>query len=65
VTDRVDQTWNYHAERLGAPDSVQAVQRADELTAAGWELLSVHFTTGIWRFRRPRPPDPSTPRGLE
>jgi hypothetical protein len=51
---RAEEPWEYLVEVLGAPDSADALRRAGELTSGGWELLGVHFSTGAWRFRRPR-----------
>jgi hypothetical protein len=51
---RAEELWDYLVEVLGDPDSADALRRSGELTAAGWELLGVHFSTGAWRFRRPR-----------
>jgi hypothetical protein len=51
---RAEEPWDYVVEALGAPDSAEALRRSGELTAAGWELLGVQFSTGVWRFRRPR-----------
>ena len=49
-----DDLWDYRVEALGAPESVVALERTRELTAQGWQLLGVHFSTGKWHFRRAR-----------
>jgi hypothetical protein len=54
MSTRAEEPWEYLVEALGAPDSADALRRSGELTAAGWQLLGVHFSTGTWRFRRPR-----------
>jgi hypothetical protein len=48
-----DPNWVRLEEALGAPDNPRAWQRARELEFDGWELLEVHFESGVWSFRLP------------
>lgn len=57
-----EQRWDYLTRALGPPGSAEASHTSGELTAAGWELLGVHFKSGLWHFRRARSEDtPSVP----
>jgi hypothetical protein len=49
---RDDEDWEILEERLGSPQDPDAVRRAEELEAQGWEVVSVLFE--IWQFRRPK-----------
>ncbi len=54
MPDPTEDEWVHRHEQLGAPDDPQALERARELVATGWELLGVHFGEGTWVFRRRR-----------
>jgi len=46
--------WEEEVEEvLGLPQSADARQRASELMASGWQIVSVLFARGVWRFARP------------
>lgn len=47
-------SWDFLNEPLGRPDAPDALERARELVADGWEFLGVRFGPGIWSFRRPK-----------
>ncbi len=46
--------WDRLQEDLGSPEDPNAIERADQLRAEGWEFLGVTFHRGTWYFRRAR-----------
>jgi hypothetical protein len=57
-----DDTWEYHEEALGTPDSEEALERSRQLVAVGWEFMGVRIGQGLWLYRRRvRPKDSTDP----
>ena len=49
----MDNEWERFEELLGSPENATTRQRAAELRAHGWQIETVLFRSGRWRFRRP------------